>query len=407
MSELASEPAAPPARTAVRWSAVWFAVSIVLVAANLRPAVVAVGPLLGEIQADQGLSGTAAGVLTALPVLCFGLLAPLAPVAARRVGIERVLLGAVLVLCAGIAVRSAGGVVALFAGTVLLGAGIAVGNVLLPSLVKRDFPERTGLMTGLYSMAITSGATLAAGVTVPVAQAVGLQWRGALAMWLVFAGVALLSWLPHVRRSDRPARTGASRAGGLWRDPVAWQVTIYMGLQSLSFFAVVAWLPALLVARGFEPVVAGWLLSLATACGIVGATVAPLLAARSHRQRAVVLVTTGMAAAGLLGLLLVRGGEVLWVALLGAAQSAALGIALTLVGVRAPDAERAAQLSGMAQSAGYVLAAAGPFAVGFAHDVTGGWTVPLLLLLALLVLQGSAGVLAARDRMVAAPARPG
>ncbi|WP_308257640.1 CynX/NimT family MFS transporter [Pseudonocardia lacus] len=406
MSGLASGPPAPratttPPRTAMGWSAVWFAVSIVLVAANLRPAVVAVGPLLGEIQADQRLSGTAAGVLTALPVLCFGLLAPVAPGAARRFGIERALLGAVLVLCAGIAVRSAGGPVALFAGTVLLGAGIAVGNVLLPSLVKRDFPERTGLMTGLYSMAITSGATLAAGVTVPVARAVGLDWRGALAMWLVFAGVALLCWLPHVRRADRPARTGAARAGGLWRDPLAWQVTIYMGLQSLSFFAVTAWLPALLVARGFDPVVAGWLLSLATACGVVGATVAPVLAARRREQRTVVLVTTGTAAVGLLGLLAVPGVEVLWVALLGGAQSAALGIALTLVGVRAPDAERAAQLSGMAQSAGYALAAAGPFAVGFLHDLTAGWTAPLLLLLAVLVLQGAAGVLAARDRLVA------
>jgi MFS transporter, CP family, cyanate transporter len=392
---------AAPQRASVRWSAVWFAASIVLVAANLRPAVVAVAPLLGEIQADQRLSGTAAGVLSALPVLCFGLVAPLAPGLARRLGIERALLVALVVLGAGTLVRSVGGLAGLYAGTVLVGAAIAVGNVLLPSLVKRDFAARTGLMTGLYTMAISTGATLAAGVTVPIARAVGLDWRGALAMWAVFVAVALLGWLPHVRRAARPARTAGGP--GLWGDALAWQVTTYMGLQSLSYFAVTAWLPALLVARGFDPVTAGWLLALASACGIVGATVAPLLAVRTREQRALTAATTVMAAVGLLGLLAVPGPEVLWVVLVGTAQSAALGIALTMVGLRSPDAGRAAQLSGMAQSAGYVLAAAGPFAVGFLHDLTDGWTAPLLLLLALLAVQGAAGVLAGRDRLVGAP----
>jgi MFS transporter, CP family, cyanate transporter len=395
---------APPQRAAVAWSTVWFAASIVLVAANLRPAVVAVAPLLGEIQADQGLSGTAAGVLSALPVLCFGLVAPLAPGLARRVGIERAMLVSLLVLCAGMAIRSVAGLAGLYTGTAVAGAAIAVGNVLLPSLIKRDFAARTGLMTGLYTMAIATGGTLAAGVTVPVARAVGLDWRGALAMWMVFALVAVLCWLPHVRRTARPARTTAAAAGALWRDPLAWQVTTYMGLQSLSYFAVTAWLPAVLIARGYDPVAAGWLLALASACGIAGATVAPVLAARTREQRAVVAATTALAAVGLLGLLAVPGTEVLWVVLLGTAQSAALGIALTLVGLRAPDAGRAAQLSGMAQSAGYVLAAAGPFAVGFLHDLTDGWTVPLLLLLALLAVQGAAGLLAARDRQVVAAA---
>jgi CP family cyanate transporter-like MFS transporter len=320
------------------------------------------------------------------------------------VGIERAMLVSLLVLCAGMAIRSVAGLAGLYAGTAVAGAAIAVGNVLLPSLIKRDFAARTGLMTGLYSMAIATGGTLAAGVTVPVARAVGLDWRGALAMWVVFALVAVLCWLPHVRRAARPARTTTAGAGPLWRDPLAWQVTTYMGLQSLSYFAVTAWLPAVLIARGYDPVAAGWLLALASACGIAGATVAPVLAARTREQRAVVAATTALAAVGLLGLLAVPGTEVLWAVLLGTAQSAALGIALTLVGLRAPDAGRAAQLSGMAQSAGYVLAAAGPFAVGFLHDLTDGWTVPLLLLLALLSVQGAAGLLAARDRQVVAAA---
>ncbi|TQM45510.1 CynX/NimT family MFS transporter [Pseudonocardia cypriaca] len=391
--------AAPPARAGVA-PAWWVGLAIVLVAANLRPAVVGVAPLLSQIQADERLSATAAGVLTALPVLCFGLVAPVAPPLARRLGIERALLAALAFLIVGFLVRSSGSLAALFAGTVLLGSAIAIGNVLLPSLIKRDFAHRTGMMTGLYTMAIAGGGALAAGVTVPLAHATGLGWHGALAAWALFALLALLCWLPHVRRAGRPARMGRLRVGGLWRDALAWQVTVYMGLQSLGFFAIAAWLPALLVDRGYDPVVAGWLLSLSTVAGIAGALIAPMIATRGPRQRAAALGITAVAAVGLLGLLAPVGVELVAVVLLGFAQSAALGLALTLVALRAPDAAHAAQLSGMAQSAGYVLAAAGPFAVGALRDLTGGWTVPILLLLALLVVQGTAGVLAGRDRHV-------
>lgn len=392
---------APSKRRTIAWTTIWFAATIVLVAANLRPAVVAVAPLLTEIQTGTGLTATGAGLLTALPVLCFGALAPVAPVLARRIGIERALLIALVVLCAGIAVRSSGSVVALFGGTVLLGAAIATGNVLLPSLIKRDFAARTGLMTGLYTMAIAGGAALAAGVTVPAAAALQLDWRGGLAGWAVFVVLALLCWLPQVRRTPRPARTAAGRAGGLWQDPLAWQVTAYMGLQSLSYFAITSWLPTLLVTRGYDPVGAGWLLSLSALAGIVGAVFAPVLAARRRSQRGMAFGMTMITAAGMLGLLALPGLEPVAVTLIGIGQNAALGVALTMVALRAPDAGRAAQLSGMAQTVGYLLAAAGPFAMGFLHDLTGGWTVPLVLLLVLLVVQGSAGILAGRDRQVA------
>jgi MFS transporter, CP family, cyanate transporter len=394
-----SSPAAPPP-AATRVPVWWTGVAIVLVAANMRPAVVGVAPVLAEIQASERLSGTTAGVLTALPVLCFGLLAPVAPLLARRIGIERALLTALVVLCVGFVVRSSGPLIALFAGTVLVGSAIAVGNVLLPSLIKRDFAHRTGMMTGLYTMAISGGAALAAGITVPVARAAGVEWRGALVVWVLFAVVGLLCWLPQVRRASRPARAGGGRVGGLWRDALAWQVTAYMGLQSLSYFAVTAWLPAVLVDRGFDPAAAGWMLSLASVAGIVGATVAPVLATRGREQRALSVTITAVAGLGLLGVFAVTGIEVVAVVLLGAGQSAALGLALTLVALRAPDAAHAAQLSGMAQSVGYVVAATGPFAVGALHDATGGWAVPLVLLLVVLAVQGTAGVLAARDRLV-------
>lgn len=394
-------------RLSARMTSLWIGVAIVLVAANLRPAVVGVAPVLSEITAAEGLSSTAAGVLSALPVFCFGLFAPAAPWLARRFGIERTVLGALALLCVGFAVRSVGPVALLFVGNVLAGAAIATGNVLLPALIKRDFSHRTGVMTGLYTMAVSAGGALAAGITVPVAQAAGLNWRGALALWGVFALVALVIWLPQTRRVHRIGATGG--AGGLWRNGVAWQVTGFMGLQSLGYYAVSAWIPAVFVGRGFGAEAAGWLLSLASFVGIIGSMVAPMLAARFRRQRAVALVITGVSALGLIGVIMLPGGEIPSMALLGLGQGAALGLALTLVALRSPDASHTSQLSGMAQSIGYMLAAVGPFLVGVVHDVTGSWTLPLLLLLVLFVPQGVVGVLAGRDLLVgrrSAPQRP-
>ena len=379
----------------------WIGVSIVLVAANLRPAVVAVSPLLEEIQAVERLSGTAAGVLTALPVLCFGLLAPVAPRLAARFGIERTLFGALVVLCLGIALRIVDATAALFAGTVLVGGAIAVGNVLLPGLIKRDFAHRTGLMTGLYTMAITAGGGLAAGLTVPVARAAGLGWHGALGAWGLFALVALLVWSPQAHGAQHRPRQESGSPGGLWRNALAWQVTAFMGLQSLCFYAAAAWLPAVFVSRGADAAAAGWLLSLANGVGIAGSLVAPVVAARLRAQTAVAVAATGVTALGLLGTLLLPGAEIVSMAVFGIGQGAALGIALTLIVLRAPDGAHASQLSGMAQSMGYLLAASGPFVLGALHDLTDSWTVPLVVLLALLAPQALSGGLAGRERFVA------
>ena len=379
----------------------WIGVSIVLVAANLRPAVVAVSPLLEEIQAVERLSGTAAGVLTALPVLCFGLLAPVAPRLAARFGIERTLFGALVVLCLGIALRIVDATAALFAGTVLVGGAIAVGNVLLPGLIKRDFAHRTGLMTGLYTMAITAGGGLAAGLTVPVARAAGLGWHGALGAWGLLALVALLVWSPQAWGAQHRPRQESGSPGGLWRNALAWQVTAFMGLQSLCFYAAAAWLPAVFVSRGADAAAAGWLLSLANGVGIAGSLVAPVVAARLRAQTAVAVAATGVTALGLLGTLLLPGAEIVSMAVFGIGQGAALGIALTLIVLRAPDGAHASQLSGMAQSMGYLLAASGPFVLGALHDLTDSWTVPLVVLLALLAPQALSGGLAGRERFVA------
>lgn len=383
------------------------ALAIVLAALNLRPGVVAVSPLLGEILAEEGLSATAGGVLTTLPVLCFGLLAPVAPVLARRLGLERALFGSLLLLCAGFALRLVPGVGTLLGGTLAVGCAIGLGNVLLPALIKRDFADRVGLMTGLYSMALSGGAALAAGLTVPIATATGADWRVTLASWGLLAAVGAVIWAPRALRAGsrtaaplRPAGAAAGAARSVWRSPLAWAVTVLMGTQSLSFYATNAWLPEIFVAGGRSVAAGGWLLALTNLLGIVGSFVAPVLAGRMRRQRAIGVGLVALIGTGLLGLVLAPGVAVVWVVLLGLGQGGGIALALTLMALRTEDAARTSELSGMAQSAGYVLAACGPLGLGVAHDVTGSWTVPLALLLGAALVQGVAAWVAGRDEIV-------
>ncbi|MER7396344.1 MFS transporter [Streptomyces sp. NPDC000151] len=384
----------------------YLAVGVVLLALNLRPALVAVSPLADTIRTDSGMSAAATSLLTALPLLCFGLLAPVAPRLGRRFGLERSLLGTMVLICAGTALRLADQVAALFAGTVVIGAGIAVANVLLPGLIKRDFPERTGLMTGLYSMSLFGGAALAAGVTVPLRTATGLGWQATLACWGSLALLALLVWLPQLRSrtrvSEGAARQAAHPVRGLWRSPLAWQVTGYMGLQSLSYYAATAWLPTMLTGAGMSAGDAGWMLSFSSLLGIAGSFLAPVIAGRRLRTGHLAALGAVLCALGLAGMLAApAAGAYVWMTLLGLGQGAAISLALLFIVRRAPDTRHAAQLSSMAQCFGYILAAAGPAVLGAVHDASGTWTVPVVVLLVLLVPQVLAGLGAARDRHVA------
>lgn len=378
--------------------------AIVLLAANLRPALTSVAPLIGQIRTDTGISNGVAGLLTGLPLLAFAVLSPIAPRLARRFGMERVLLASLLVLAVGILLRSAGVVAALFLGTAILGAAIAVGNVLLPSLVKREFPERTGLMTSTYTTALAVSAAIAAGASYPIAYQVDIGWRGSLALWALLALVAAVAWFPQVRSADpASASTGTSRGvTGLWGSVLAWQVTLFMGLQSLGYYVVLTWLPEILQEEvGVSAAQAGWLLALAQVVVIPAMFLAPVLADIRPSQYSVVVVAVTLTGAGTLGLLVAAGtATVLWIVLLGLGQGACFSLALTFFALRAPDSEHAAALSGMSQSVGYLLAAGGPFLFGLLRDVTHAWTVPLTLLVAVTVCLLITGLGAARDAHV-------
>jgi CP family cyanate transporter-like MFS transporter len=388
-------------------SRVWrvlLVLGIVLLAANLRPAFTALSPLIGEIRADTDISNGVAGLLTALPLLVFGLLSPIAPRLAGRFGMESVLLASMLVLAAGILLRSAGTVAALFLGTVILGAAIAVGNVLLPSLVKREFPERAGLMTSTYSTALAVSAAIAAGASFPIADQVGVGWQVSLALWALPALVAVLAWLPQIRggRGANDYAQASHGVGDVWRSALAWQVTLFMGLQSLGYYVTLTWLPEILQEEaGMDASRAGWMLALAQAVGIASMFLAPVLAGRRPSQHGVVVAAVTLAGSGALGLLVAADTvSALWVVLLGLGQGACFSLALTFFALRAPDSEHAATLSGMAQSVGYLLAAVGPFLFGVLRDATHAWSVPLALLFAVAVCLLITGLGAARDAHV-------
>jgi MFS transporter, CP family, cyanate transporter len=391
-------------RRRLRGRGVLLVVGIVLLAVNLRPALTGLTPLIGQIRADTGISYGVAGLLTTLPLLAMGLLSPIASLLAHRFGMERVLLASMLVLAAGILLRSAGAVTALFLGTAVLGAAIAIGNVLLPGLVKREFPERVGLMTSTYSTALAVSAAIAAGASFPLADQVGIGWRASLGSWALLALVAAVAWLPQMR-SARPTNASPADSQGVngpWRSALAWQVTLFMGLQSLGYYVVLTWLPEILQEQaGISASLAGWMLALAQAVGIASIFLAPVLAGMRPSQHGVVVVAVALTGAGALGLLIAaETATALWVVLLGLGQGACFSLALTFFALRAPDSGHAAALSGMAQTVGYLLAAVGPFLFGLLRDTTHAWTVPLALLFAVAVCLLLTGLGAARDAHV-------
>jgi len=346
---------------------------LVLVALNLRPALSSMAPVLGQVAAGLGLNASEAGLLTTLPVLCLGLFAPLAPVLARRFGSERVILGILLTLALGIVVRSALGAAGVFIGSVMAGASIGIIGVLLPGIVKRDFPQHAGTLTGVYTMALCLGAAMAAGATVPLTQHFDDNWALGLGFWMIPALLAMLIWLPQARQGHGMHKV-AYRVRGLWRDPLAWQVTLYMGLQSSLAYIVFGWLPSILIGRGLSPTEAGLVLSGSVIVQLVSSLSAPWLATRGKDQRLAIVIVMLVTLAGLFGCLYAPvDGLWGWAVLLGLGQGGTFALALTLIVLRSKDAHVAANLSSMAQGVGYTLASMGPFAVGLVHDVTGGW----------------------------------
>lgn len=397
-----------PARAAQTGAGILLFGAVVAVGLQLRPAVATVPPLLDVLRERDGFGLTGAIVLTTLPVICFGLTAALAPRVDRRWGAERGITACLVLLAAGLLLRAAvPGVPALLAGTVLAAAAIGVVHVLLPALFKRRAPGSVAALTTAMSVTIGVGAAVSASLVIPLWHATSLPV--ALGVWAVVALAVVLLWLPQQRSVGTvvPAPSPLPVAGSLLRDRLAWQVTFYFGLQSVAYYALLSWLPTYFAERGLSRAVAGASVAVLAVAGVAGSFAAKSLAARLADQRGAVLVGGIAAPLGLLGVVLLPDGAALGaVAVLGVGLGGALNTSLLLTTLRAADPGTAARLSGMAQTVGYVMAAAGPFAFGGLRGFTGNWAIALLALGAVLVADALAGLAAGRLGYVGGDTHP-
>ncbi|MGW5355159.1 CynX/NimT family MFS transporter [Streptomyces sp. NPDC004031] len=398
-------------------SAVWIrrlaVAGLLLAAVNLRPAVTSLGPLMKEVRAGLGMSGAMAGLLTSVPAACFALFGFAAPRLARRHGPGAVVFAGMTAITAGLLLRPfAGSTLPFLAASALALAGIAVANVLMPVIVKRYFPDRVGPVTGLYSMALSLGTALAAALAVPLTDAMGHGWRLGLGVWAGLAVVAVVVWLPLVRdRSaaaaaprptvERPAATRpAGEQGRITRSRTAWTMAAFFGLQGTSAYVTMGWMPQIFRDSGISAGQAGLLLALTMVLGVPLSFVLPPLAARMRSQGPIVLVLAAFQVAGYTGLWIApAAAPVLWALLLGVANCA-FPLVLTMIGMRARTGAGVVRLSAFAQSTGYLLSIPGPILVGALNQASGGWGLPLAMMLALAVPQAVCGVLAGRNRHI-------
>lgn len=400
----------PGAGRSRAWATRLVVVGIVLSALNLRPAITSLGALLEEVRDGLGMSGSVAGVLTSVPPLCFAVFGVTAPRLARRFGPAAVVCAGMAAITAGLIIRPyVGNTAGFLAASALALMGIAVSNVLMPVIVKRWFPDRVGSMTGLYSMALAAGTSLAAAVTVPLTDAMGGDWQAGLAVWATIAAAAVLPWLPLLRdrgtttaRPREPAPGTAEPAAPLRiaRSRTAWALAVFFGLQATAAYITMGWMPQIFRDAGVPAGTAGVLLAVTMVMGVPLAFVIPRVATRLPHQGPIVLVLGVCGLAGYAGLYLApAGGAWAWALLLGV-SNCAFPLALTMVGMRARSGPGVAQLSAFAQSTGYLISIPGPLLIGVLYQQSGGWGLPIALMAALMVPQMAVGFLAGRDRTV-------
>jgi CP family cyanate transporter-like MFS transporter len=407
-----------------RYEITLLVVAVAAAGLNLRASITSLPPLFPDLQTQLHLSTAALSLLAATPVICFGVVSAFTAWLNRRYGEEMILLVALVLLTAGLLLRGLLPRAMLFPGTALAASAIAVLNVLLSSMAKRRWPERAGLLVGIYLTALSAGAILSSLLAVPLYRGSGGSVRLSLGVWALPAALAVLLWLPQLRYRTAcatpaaagtiPAADGATAPGPartgvkVYRYALAWQVTAFMGLQSLLYYAALSWLPTIFQDRGASAVTAGNLLALMGVGNLATSLIVPVLAHRSASQRGLVVPSLIGTAAGLAGSLWAPlGSAPFWVLVLGVSQGSCLGLAIFFMMARAPDAGVAASLSAFSQSVGYLVASVGPLMVGLLHSATGSWNIPVALLLVLCAAELATGVLAGRALMLPAAGGPG
>ncbi len=375
---------------------------MVLVGLNLRPALSSLAPLLPRIEDEGVFSVLTLSMLTTLPVLCLGLFAPFAPWLAQRLGMERSLALALVVLSAGLALRGFSNAPLLFTGTILAGAAIGILGTLLPALVKRELADKADLMTGVYTMALCLGGALGAGLSIPLADFFG-SWSVSLMSWASLSLTSLAVWLIIMPQPlpDKQVKVSKSRIRSLLNQPLAWQIMLLMGSQSSLAYIVFGWLPTLLVRQGYSESEAGWLMGLSILTQLSSAIAAPWIARMSKDQRPALMLVLAFIGIGL-WMLLLGSPALRWpgAIVLGLGQGGSFSLALTLIVLRSGDSKIAGELSALAQGGGYTLAAMGPLIVGLMLDADISIEGIAKLLFVILAFATVMALLAGRKRCI-------
>ncbi len=384
-------------------------IGIVLVAFNLRPAINSVGPLIRLIREDINISNGIAGLLTSLPLIAFATVSPIVPKIARKLTNERALIIGLVLIILGIGIRSVSILTLLLIGTLIIGTGIAICNVLLPSIIKDNFPLKIAFMTGLYTTAMGVFAAAASGLSFPFTKMLNINWQASLLIWMIPAIMAVVIWIYIYRKTDVNKENKSEIPENnnpvnnrMWHSALAWQVAALLGLQSFLFYVTISWLPEILHDYGVSLATAGWMLSLAQIIGLPASFLVPIIAGKQKTQSFIAVSMGVSALIGYSGLLVGSSMAVMVISiiLIGITLSGGFALALTLLGLRAKTSEQASELSGMAQSLGYLLAAIGPFAIGLLFDLTNSWTTPLFALILISILIMFFGYKAGRDKYV-------
>lgn len=362
-------------------SVLLFVAAIILFATTLRTPLTSVGPVTPFIREDLQISYSLAGFLTTIPLLAFALVSPFAPKVARRIGMEWTLFWSLILIASGIIMRSLGFTTTLLAGTLLIGIAIAFGNVLFPSYFKMRYPLHIGLLTGIYTVSMNLSSGLGAGVSYPIATT-SFGWQGALCASLVLAILALLLWLPQLKGRKLNLTMGNEKSLS-WRfffkSPLSIAIMLAMGLQSFIFYTTAAWIPEMYIAQGFDAEMAGWLVTILLIAQIPFTFLTPILATKMKNQRPIVTFFTISYLIGFTGIIMEWSNlAVLWMMFIGFGGGSSFALAMMLFTLRTKTAYEAAEISGFAQSLGYLLAATGPFLFGLLKDITGSFFVPSL-----------------------------
>ncbi|ABV88732.1 MFS transporter [Shewanella pealeana] len=390
-------------------SSAFLLLGVLLIAISLRSPITGVGPLLDAIRAELHLSATQAGMLTTLPLLAFAFFSPVASKIGAKRGLEQGLMLSLLFILTGLVVRSLGSTSALFIGTVVIGAGIAFANVLLPSLMKRDFPTRITTMTSMYVLMMGAGSAMSASLAIPLTEMANQlsitvipSWAFALGALVIFPLIAIIVWLPQMRNHTAPSQdTQAFDSHSyLWRNASAWQITLFLALNSFLMYIFISWLPTILVDSGFSHHEAGVIHGVLQLFTAVPALVLIPFMNKFNDKRLLSLSLTLMALIGIIGLIVKPEFAMIWGMLFGFGAGGGFIVALALISLRTTSAQQAATLSGMAQFLGYLLAATGPMIIGELHELTANWQIPLMLCAFCAVLWSVFSVFAAKDELI-------